>query len=715
MDPKIAPSPASGKKARGLRLAAPAIFALSGAILAASCLASPSSSSSGLLLADGWERWPGLMDEAAMESSDLVPERARAALVSRLFGKEEVPAGPCTYRTKARVETGAGQYALSVFGASQYRAIYIDGREMARSGSGFVSLSDIRFVPGSSEVSIVIQSDAGGPRLEDPGVIPRAVLFGKAEDVETYLLVSTGLAAAAMGVFVLGGLFMFLLFLFWKKNRDFLSLALFMFAAATFVIAKTGGCFGLLDAPMAIGTAALVATACLQAMALARLTASAFPGRFSRAAQWVAGLVPAAIGVAAVAIPALALAFGSLPVQGLEYGLYIAGSAWYAFLGLSLLVWLTVAVAKGDHRARWYLPALAVACATMAAHRLFPGSPGAAFFLEPLGLAAFCLVCMLMLVKKIGDSFESAEVLTDYVASVSTTMKRFIPTEFLRCLDKSDVIDLRLGDHVRKEMTIFFSDIRSFTELSERLTVEENFNFINSYLSRMVPIVTANGGFVDKYIGDGIMALFEGDTGPDAAIRTAISMQEKMVEYNGHRAKMGYRPISMGVGIHTGDLMLGVIGVDSRMENTVISDAVNLSSRLQSITKAFNVSLAISEQSLQGARGSRRLQVPLHRQGEGQGQGRPRLRLRDLRRHRPRALRAQDEGQHLLRAGHALVLPEGLRRGHVLFQAGPRDHPRGRSGGLLPPALHGQGYHLIRRPTGWGIKKNSFEPLYGLR
>ena len=66
-------------------------------------------------------------------------------------------------------------------------------------------------------------------------------------------------------------------------------------------------------------------------------------------------------------------------------------------------------------------------------------------------------------------------------------------------------------------------------------------------------------------------------------------MQTKMVEYNGHRAKMGYRPISMGVGVHTGDLMLGVVGVIDRMENTVISDAVNLSSRLQAITKAFNI------------------------------------------------------------------------------------------------------------------------------
>jgi len=146
-------------------------------------------------------------------------------------------------------------------------------------------------------------------------------------------------------------------------------------------------------------------------------------------------------------------------------------------------------------------------------------------------------------------------------------------------------------------MTIFFSDIRAFTQLSEGLTVEENFAFINSYLARVVPIIKENGGFVDKYMGDGIMALFPGPKGPDEAIRSAIAMQAKIVEYNGHRAKMGYKPISMGVGIHTGDLMLGVVGVEDRMENTVVSDAVNLGSRLQAIAKAFNISLVISEQA----------------------------------------------------------------------------------------------------------------------
>jgi two-component system sensor histidine kinase ChiS len=173
----------------------------------------------------------------------------------------------------------------------------------------------------------------------------------------------------------------------------------------------------------------------------------------------------------------------------------------------------------------------------------------------------------------------------------------FVPREFLAILNKKTVADLKVGDHIKQEMTIFFSDIRQFTELSENLTPEESFAFINSYLSRIVPEISKNGGFVDKYMGDAILALFPQSHGPDRAVRTAIAIQGKIREYNIHRASCGYRPLSMGIGLHTGTLMVGVVGTKDRMQGTVISDAVNLASRVESLTKAFRISLAISEET----------------------------------------------------------------------------------------------------------------------
>ncbi|MDR2102081.1 MAG: adenylate/guanylate cyclase domain-containing protein [Treponema sp.] len=201
-----------------------------------------------------------------------------------------------------------------------------------------------------------------------------------------------------------------------------------------------------------------------------------------------------------------------------------------------------------------------------------------------------------------GKNSESGEdpeesVLLEKIEQSHTAANPFIPQEFLDILKKETVMDLQLGDHIKQEMTIFFSDIRQFTDLSENLTPEESFKFINSYLSRIVPEITDKGGFVDKYIGDAILALYPQASGADMAVRTAIAIQKRILEYNIHRASCGYRPLSMGIGLHTGTLMLGVVGVKGRMQNTVISDAVNLASRLESITKFFNVSMAISEQT----------------------------------------------------------------------------------------------------------------------
>jgi class 3 adenylate cyclase len=154
-------------------------------------------------------------------------------------------------------------------------------------------------------------------------------------------------------------------------------------------------------------------------------------------------------------------------------------------------------------------------------------------------------------------------------------------------------VDIQLGDQMQKEMAILFSDIRSFTDLSEKLTPRENFNFLNSYLKRMSPIIQKNNGFIDKYIGDAIMALFPGEV--EESIQAAIEMQREVRVYNQHRLKEGYDPIKIGCGIHTGNLMLGIIGADARMEGTVIADSVNVASRIEGLTKVYDASILISD------------------------------------------------------------------------------------------------------------------------
>ena len=181
---------------------------------------------------------------------------------------------------------------------------------------------------------------------------------------------------------------------------------------------------------------------------------------------------------------------------------------------------------------------------------------------------------------------------TSELFQLNHAFSRFVPRQFLQFLNKDSIVDVQLGDHVQKEMSVLFADIRDFTTLSESMTPEENFKFINAYLSRMEPAIIENKGFIDKYIGDEIMALFS--QGADNALKAAISILQRLAEYNQGRAKAGYMPIQVGIGINTGSLMLGTVGGYSRMDSTVISDTVNLASRIEGLTKEYGVSLLIS-------------------------------------------------------------------------------------------------------------------------
>ena len=169
---------------------------------------------------------------------------------------------------------------------------------------------------------------------------------------------------------------------------------------------------------------------------------------------------------------------------------------------------------------------------------------------------------------------------------------RFVPNEFLALLGCNNLVDIRLGDAKQREMSVLFCDIRDFTELSERLTPVENFRFINSYLTHMEPLISQHQGFIDKYIGDAIMALF--NSSAEDAVNAGIAMLRKLEVYNCYRQNSHFCPISIGIGINTGSLILGTVGGEKRMDGTVIGDAVNLSARMESLTKNYKVSLLIT-------------------------------------------------------------------------------------------------------------------------
>ncbi|MCX8059492.1 MAG: HAMP domain-containing protein [Spirochaetes bacterium] len=179
------------------------------------------------------------------------------------------------------------------------------------------------------------------------------------------------------------------------------------------------------------------------------------------------------------------------------------------------------------------------------------------------------------------------------ITNLNKTYFKFVPEEFLKFLNKQNITDFKLGDQVQKEMTIMFVDIVGFTKISEKLSPSENFNFLNSYLSIIGPLVRKNSGFIDKYMGDGIMALYPNYAGD--AIETAIEIRKTSIDFNKKQKEKGLPEIDVRFGIHTGLLMLGILGEEQRIDSTVISDNVNLASRLEGLTRKFDASIIISE------------------------------------------------------------------------------------------------------------------------
>jgi class 3 adenylate cyclase len=170
---------------------------------------------------------------------------------------------------------------------------------------------------------------------------------------------------------------------------------------------------------------------------------------------------------------------------------------------------------------------------------------------------------------------------------------RFVPEEFLTYLGLQNMNDFRLGVHAEKTATIMFSDIRSFTNLAETMSPAEVLAFINTYLGLVGPCIAEAGGFIDKYLGDGIMAIFP--ESPRQGVAAALAMQAAVDGFNRSRDQAGLQPIQVGIGLHCGPVMLGTIGHQDRIDGTVLSDTVNTAARLESLTKLYRCSIIVGE------------------------------------------------------------------------------------------------------------------------
>ena len=173
------------------------------------------------------------------------------------------------------------------------------------------------------------------------------------------------------------------------------------------------------------------------------------------------------------------------------------------------------------------------------------------------------------------------------------------PSILSTLIDKSPQDVLKAGGGSKEDLTILFSDIRGFTSISERLEAEKVVELLNGYLSEMVDVIFKHEGTLDKFIGDAIMAFW------GAPIRTsdhgkrtvlaALDMRRQLEAFNQRLVTKGVVPLDMGVGINTGEVILGNIGSEKKLDYTIIGDNVNLASRMEGLTKEYGSPILITE------------------------------------------------------------------------------------------------------------------------
>ena len=189
---------------------------------------------------------------------------------------------------------------------------------------------------------------------------------------------------------------------------------------------------------------------------------------------------------------------------------------------------------------------------------------------------------------------------TEAAAKLTAVFEKFVPKEFIKRIAPDGLEYLKFGKADSDFISILFCDIRSFTSLSEKMTPQELVDFLNDFFKRMTSPISENRGFVDKFIGDCVMALFsipEESNAVEAlcSVKAAIGMQQQIDSFNKDHDRSGDNLLRVGVGIHSGPVIIGTVGSEERMESTVTGDTVNLAARLEGLTKFYKSKILISQ------------------------------------------------------------------------------------------------------------------------
>ncbi len=235
---------------------------------------------------------------------------------------------------------------------------------------------------------------------------------------------------------------------------------------------------------------------------------------------------------------------------------------------------------------------LSVMCVPLPLHGLWPS---AVYLENNLTHSAFTderVHIIKLLASQASISMENARIY-DEQEKLLKAQQRFVPIQFLKHLGHTDIAKVELGESVSMEMSVLFSDIRNFTPLVERLSPKAVIELLNQFYSQLGIPISASGGFIDSYSGDGIMALFA--VPPQKAVEAGIMMSKTLEQFNQTKSVKSTSGLKIGIGVNTGPLVLGTMGANERMQCSVLGDTVNLASRIEQLTRVYDAQFLIAE------------------------------------------------------------------------------------------------------------------------
>jgi len=202
---------------------------------------------------------------------------------------------------------------------------------------------------------------------------------------------------------------------------------------------------------------------------------------------------------------------------------------------------------------------------------------------------------------------------------ISEKFRLFVPEQYLNRIAPKGVESIQLGNAREEEITVLFCDIRGFTTIAEGQSARETFEWLNGFFSQMNQAIVADHGFIDKFLGDAILAVFDRvENHGEDALKAAVAMAQKLREFNRDRLQYNLaESVKIGIGIHTGIGLIGTVGSDNRMDSTVIGDVVNTAARLEELTKLYGCSILASETTMAHA-GASCQKLALEDRGNGE-------------------------------------------------------------------------------------------------